>query len=148
MYILLSFSQPVLSLNPILLKLFCNLGVQSLLTLIPSAFYDWIDICSIFSVTVSPLLCTLLFVFSYMKSIFLNRHSAFFVCVHWTSKNMVLTWFFFWIYYSASIESRILKWFGRASSTIVANISIDDIKHLDDFEVSFCVVQLVITYFY
>ena len=95
MYILLSFSQPVLSLNPILLKLFCNLGVQSLLTLIPSAFYDWIDICSIFSVTVSPLLCTLLFVFSYTKSIFLNRHSAFFVCVHWTSKNMVLTWFFF-----------------------------------------------------
>jgi len=36
---------------------------------------------------------------------------------------------------TASIESRILKWFGRASSTIVANISIDDIKHLDDFEV-------------
>ncbi|CAL5085585.1 unnamed protein product [Urochloa decumbens] len=36
---------------------------------------------------------------------------------------------------TASIESRILKWFGRASSTIVANISIDAITHLDDFEV-------------
>ncbi|CAN6226081.1 unnamed protein product [Urochloa humidicola] len=36
---------------------------------------------------------------------------------------------------TASIESRILKWFGRASTTIVANISIDAITHLDDFEV-------------
>jgi len=36
---------------------------------------------------------------------------------------------------TASIENRILKWFRRASSTIVANISMDDIKHLDDFEV-------------
>nr|CAB3458603.1 unnamed protein product [Digitaria exilis] len=36
---------------------------------------------------------------------------------------------------TASIESRILKWFGRASSTIVANISVDAITHLDDFEV-------------
>ncbi|KAJ1291847.1 hypothetical protein BS78_02G348400 [Paspalum vaginatum] len=36
---------------------------------------------------------------------------------------------------TASIESRILKWFRRASSTIVANISIDAMAHLDEFEV-------------
>lgn len=34
-----------------------------------------------------------------------------------------------------SVESRILKWFRRASNTIVSNISIDATKHLDDFEV-------------
>ena len=92
MYILLSFSQPVLSLNPILLKLFCNLGVQSLLTLIPSAFYDWIYICSIFSVTVS--LCCVHYCLYFHKW---NPYSEspFFlsVCIHWTSKNMVLTGF-------------------------------------------------------
>ena len=95
MYILLSFSQPLLyllSLNPILLKLFCNLGVQSLLTLIPSAFYDWIDICSIFSVTVS--LCCVHYCLYFHKW---NPYSEspFFlsVCIHWTSKNMVLTGF-------------------------------------------------------
>lgn len=36
---------------------------------------------------------------------------------------------------TASIESRILKWFAGASNTIVANISIDAITHLDEFEV-------------
>lgn len=36
---------------------------------------------------------------------------------------------------TASIENRILKWFRRASSTIVANISIDAMAHLDEFEV-------------
>ncbi|KAL6656951.1 hypothetical protein ACP70R_004731 [Stipagrostis hirtigluma subsp. patula] len=36
---------------------------------------------------------------------------------------------------TGSIESRILKWFRRASSTIVANISIDAMAHLDEFEV-------------
>ncbi|KAL5198684.1 hypothetical protein ABZP36_002196 [Zizania latifolia] len=34
-----------------------------------------------------------------------------------------------------SIESRILRWFRKASSTIVANISIDATTHLDEFEV-------------
>ncbi|XP_037484185.1 uncharacterized protein LOC119362996 isoform X3 [Triticum dicoccoides] len=36
---------------------------------------------------------------------------------------------------TGSIESRIVKWFRKASNTIVANISIDATKHLDDFEV-------------
>ncbi|XP_066398096.1 uncharacterized protein [Miscanthus floridulus] len=36
---------------------------------------------------------------------------------------------------TASVENRILKWFRRASSTIVANISIDAMTHLDEFEV-------------
>jgi len=36
---------------------------------------------------------------------------------------------------TASIENQILKWFRRASSTIVANISIDALTHLDEFEV-------------
>ncbi|XP_044964947.1 uncharacterized protein LOC123425329 isoform X2 [Hordeum vulgare subsp. vulgare] len=36
---------------------------------------------------------------------------------------------------TGSIESRILKWFRKASNTIVANISIDATKQLDDFEV-------------
>ncbi|XP_062189930.1 uncharacterized protein LOC133892959 [Phragmites australis] len=36
---------------------------------------------------------------------------------------------------TGSIESRILKWFRRASSTIVANISVDATVHLDEFEV-------------
>ncbi|KAL6855884.1 hypothetical protein ACP4OV_018686 [Aristida adscensionis] len=36
---------------------------------------------------------------------------------------------------TGSIESRMLKWFHRASSTILANITIDAMVHLDDFEV-------------
>ncbi|KAG8079750.1 hypothetical protein GUJ93_ZPchr0007g3428 [Zizania palustris] len=34
-----------------------------------------------------------------------------------------------------SIENQILRWFRKASSTIVANISIDATTHLDEFEV-------------
>ncbi|ONM25258.1 inter-alpha-trypsin inhibitor heavy chain-related [Zea mays] len=36
---------------------------------------------------------------------------------------------------TASIENQIVKWFRRASSTIVENISIDAMTHLDEFEV-------------
>uniref|UniRef100_A0ACD5WQM1 Uncharacterized protein n=1 Tax=Avena sativa TaxID=4498 RepID=A0ACD5WQM1_AVESA len=36
---------------------------------------------------------------------------------------------------TGSVESRIFKWFKKASNTIVANISIDATKYLDDFEV-------------
>ncbi|XP_062187035.1 uncharacterized protein LOC133890600 isoform X2 [Phragmites australis] len=36
---------------------------------------------------------------------------------------------------TGSIESRMLSWFRRASSTIVANIFIDAAAHLDEFEV-------------
>ncbi|KAM0922262.1 hypothetical protein ACQ4PT_006221 [Festuca glaucescens] len=36
---------------------------------------------------------------------------------------------------TGSVESRILKWFKKASNTVVANISIDAAKYLDDFEV-------------
>lgn len=39
------------------------------------------------------------------------------------------------------IESRILSWFRRASSTVVANVTIDAIAHLDEFEVSLCMVN-------
>ncbi|WVZ57241.1 hypothetical protein U9M48_007649 [Paspalum notatum var. saurae] len=36
---------------------------------------------------------------------------------------------------TGSIEGRMLQWFQKASSTIVSNISIDGIKHIQDFEV-------------
>jgi hypothetical protein len=44
-------------------------------------------------------------------------------------------------FYPGSVESRILKWFKKASNTIVANISIDATKYLDDFQVSLCIVN-------
>ncbi|NP_001347211.1 uncharacterized protein LOC100273621 [Zea mays] len=36
---------------------------------------------------------------------------------------------------TGSIEGRMLQWFQKASSTIVSNVSIDAIKHIQDFEV-------------
>ncbi|CAL4914839.1 unnamed protein product [Urochloa decumbens] len=36
---------------------------------------------------------------------------------------------------TGSIEGRMVQWFQKASSTIVSNISIDGIKHIQDFEV-------------
>uniref|UniRef100_A0A0E0EEA5 VWFA domain-containing protein n=1 Tax=Oryza meridionalis TaxID=40149 RepID=A0A0E0EEA5_9ORYZ len=36
---------------------------------------------------------------------------------------------------TGSIESQVLRWFRKASSTIVANISIDATAHLDEFEI-------------
>ncbi|XP_066390656.1 uncharacterized protein [Miscanthus floridulus] len=36
---------------------------------------------------------------------------------------------------TGSIECRMLQWFQKASSTIVSNVSIDAIKHIQDFEV-------------
>jgi hypothetical protein len=38
---------------------------------------------------------------------------------------------------SGSIEDRMVQWFQKASNTIVSNISIDAIKHIQDFEVSY-----------
>nr|XP_034571989.1 inter alpha-trypsin inhibitor, heavy chain 4 isoform X2 [Setaria viridis] len=36
---------------------------------------------------------------------------------------------------TGSIEGRLVQWFQKASSTVVSNISIDAIKHIQDFEV-------------